>query len=162
MSNGSLFHHFRTKHELAEAVYLHGLEHHQAELLDALVPHLDLRAGIEGVVHRHLSWVESHPQLAAFLLGPPDWRAPHESPRIAASSRAFFEAVARWLGARGWAGEPALGVVVAVWIGPAQEYVRRWLLGGTEPPTAAAQALAGAAWDALRPLLTDRPSTRRS
>ncbi|MCP2169861.1 TetR/AcrR family transcriptional regulator [Goodfellowiella coeruleoviolacea] len=158
VSNGSFFHHFRSKQDLAEAVYLHGLEQHQAELLATLTPRLSLEAGITSAVRRHLEWVEAHPRLAAFLLGPPDWAAPTDSPRIAACSRAFFQAVADWLRARGWSGTPTLGVVVAVWIGPAQEYTRRWLLGEIEPPTSAAPALARAAWNALEPVLASTPT----
>jgi AcrR family transcriptional regulator len=154
VSNGSFFHHFRGKEDLAEAVFLQGLERHQAELLAVLAADTGLRDGVEGVVHRHLAWVGANPQLAAFLLAPPDWTAPRESPRIAACSRAFFDAVARWLRGHGWDGTPSLGLVVAVWIGPSQEYVRRWLLGGVRDLAGEATELARAAWNALHPLLT--------
>ncbi|MFI6210330.1 TetR/AcrR family transcriptional regulator [Streptomyces sp. NPDC051041] len=153
VSNGSFFHHFRTKQDLAEAVYLHGLQQHQAELMTVLTPQAALQGGIEAAVRRHLAWVEAHPELAAFLAAPPDWVTPREAPRIAACSREFFRAVAQWLGDRGWDGMPDLSVVVAVWIGPAQEYTRNWLMGGAALPHTAATALARAAWNALHPLL---------
>ncbi|MFG2873534.1 TetR/AcrR family transcriptional regulator [Streptomyces sp. NPDC048337] len=153
VSNGSFFHHFRTKQDLAEAVYLHGLEEHQAELLAVLTPEAALRDGVEGAVRRHLAWVDAHPELAAFLMAPPDGITPRESPRIAACSREFFRAVAQWLRDRGWDGTPDLGVVVAVWIGPAQEYTRSRPAGGAGLPHDAATPLARAAWNALRPLL---------
>ncbi|MFJ8542441.1 TetR/AcrR family transcriptional regulator [Streptomyces sp. NPDC093586] len=154
VSNGSFFHHFRTKQDLAEEVYLHGLQQHQDELMAVLTPQAAFRTGIEAAVHRHLAWVEAHPELAAFLAAPPDWGTPRDAPRIAACSREFFRAVGQWLGDRGWDGTPDLSVVVAVWIGPAQEYTRTWLTGGAGPPRTAATALARAAWDALHPLLS--------
>ncbi|MFF0215115.1 TetR/AcrR family transcriptional regulator [Streptomyces vinaceus] len=153
VSNGSFFHHFPNKQELAEAVYLQGLEHHQAELLAVLTAQLGLRAGVEEVVHRHLAWMAEHPRLAAFLLAPPDWIAPRDAPRIAASSREFFHSVARWLREHGWAGTPALSTVIAIWTGPAQEYARHRLLGSAERTEDAAPVLAQAAWNALKPLL---------
>ncbi|MDA5282190.1 TetR/AcrR family transcriptional regulator [Streptomyces sp. Isolate_45] len=158
VSNGSLFHHFRTKQDLAEAVYLQGLEQHQAELLAVLTPQTGLRAGVEGVVHRHLTWVEENPQLAAFLSTPPAWFTPLDAPRIAESSRGFFRAVTEWLRRHGWDEALSLGVVIAVWIGPAHEYTRRWLLTGTEPPGGAAGPLSLAAWNALHPLLSTQDS----
>lgn len=158
VSNGSFFHHFRTKQDLAEAVYLQGLDRHQTELLAVLLPQAGLQAGIEGVVRRHLTWVEENPQLAAFLAAPPGWLAPRDAPGIAARSREFFQVVAQWLRDRGWGGEPSLGVVVAVWMGPAHEYTRRWLLTSTEPPGGEANALSRAAWNALHPLLLGHSS----
>ncbi|MFE2324161.1 TetR/AcrR family transcriptional regulator [Streptomyces sp. NPDC059385] len=158
VSNGSFFHHFRTKQDLAEAVYLQGLDRHQAELLAVLHPRASLRAGIEGVVRRHLTWVEENPQLPAFLAAPPGWSAPREAPGIAAGSREFFHTVAQWLREHGWSDEPSLAIVVAVWMGPAHAYTRRWLLTGTEPPGSAATALSRAAWNALQPLLPTQSS----
>lgn len=153
VSNGSFFHHFPNKQDLAEAVYLQGLEQHQAELLAVLTPQLELRAGIEGVVHRHLSWMADNPRLATFLLAPPDWIAPRDAPQISASSREFFRSVAQWLQGHGWAGTPELGIVIAIWTGPAQEYARHRLLGSAEQAEGAAPSLAQAAWNALNPLL---------
>ncbi|WP_318218751.1 TetR/AcrR family transcriptional regulator [Streptomyces sp. SCL15-6] len=153
VSNGSLFHHFPSKQDLAEAVYLQGLEQHQAELHAALTPQLGLRAGIEGVVHRHLTWMAEHPRLATFLLAPPDWIAPRDAPQIAASSREFFDSIAQWLRGHGWAGTPALTIVIAIWTGPAQEYARHRLLSGADRTDDATQVLAQAAWNALKPLL---------
>ncbi|MFF3014960.1 TetR/AcrR family transcriptional regulator [Streptomyces sp. NPDC057939] len=158
VSNGSFFHHFRTKQDLAEAVHLQGLEQHQTELLAVLTPHTGLRAGIEGVVRRHLTWVQDNPQLAAFLSTPPAWFTPRDAPRIAESSRDFFRTVTEWLRGHGWDEEPSLGVVIAVWIGPAHEYTRRWLITGSEPPGSAAGALSLAAWNALHPLLSAQGS----
>ncbi|MGW6836553.1 TetR/AcrR family transcriptional regulator [Streptomyces sp. NPDC054949] len=158
VSNGSFFHHFRTKNELAEAVYLQGLELHQAELSAVLTPTAGLRAGVEGVVRRHLAWVEANPRHAAFLLAPPDWSAPRDAPVIMAHSREFFLTVARWLRARGWDDTPALGVLVAVWIGPAHAYTRGRLPDEAATPAAEATALAEAAWHALCPHFpTPRP-----
>ncbi|MFC8217898.1 TetR/AcrR family transcriptional regulator [Streptomyces sp. NPDC057362] len=153
VSNGSFFHHFPNKQDLADAVYLQGLEQHQAELLAVLTPQIGLQAGIEEVVHRRLAWMTAHPRLAAFLLAPPDWIAPRDAPQIAATNRHFFHSVASWLRDHGWAGTPALSIAIAIWTGPAQEYARHRLLGSAETTEDAASALAQAAWNALQPLL---------
>ncbi|TGB15600.1 TetR/AcrR family transcriptional regulator [Streptomyces palmae] len=157
VSSGSFFHHFRTKEDVAEAVYLQGLEAHHAELLEELGPDRELRDGVEGVVHRDLAWSAAQPRLASFLLSPIGWSPPRRNPRITAASRAFFTAVADWLRPRGWTGSPSLDVVVSIWIGPAHEHTR-FLLAGGETGEEAAATLAFAAWRGLEPLMS--PSHR--
>ena len=74
------------------------------------------------------------------------------------ANRGFFTEVAGWLRAAGWSGTPELAVLVALWIGPAQEYARGWLAAPRTPLATAAAALAEGAWLALHPLLGTRNS----
>jgi hypothetical protein len=55
-----------------------------------------------------------------------------------------------------------LPVVLALWIGPAQEFSRQRLTQDDDASVSdAAEALAAGAWAALRPLLHDIPVTTR-
>lgn len=66
------------------------------------------------------------------------------------ANRAFFRSISTWLGDHGWRESPALPVVLALWVGPAQEYSR--LIDDAE-------ALGLGAWAALAPLLRTQPDT---
>ncbi|MDN5751455.1 MAG: TetR/AcrR family transcriptional regulator [Pseudonocardia sp.] len=153
VSNGSLFHHFRTRQDLTAAVIAAALEEHQRVLLEELSA--DAASGVAGVVRRHLRWVHDNQAVARLLLSAaPDVLRSSMSEPVLEANRRFFEAVAEWLREHGWQTRPELGVVLALWIGPAQEYSRQWLAAPGKPaPTTAADDLALGAWTALAPLL---------
>ena len=159
VSNGSLFHHFPTRQALNAALVAAALEQHQEALLAQLSP--DPEAAVAAVVRRHLQWVQDDPEVARLLLpAPPDvLRAAVTAPALE-SNRAFFRSVGTWLERHGWSGRPELFVVLALWIGPAQEYSRQWLAG---PRATAlldvADDLAEGARAALAPLLGDTSTT---
>lgn len=155
VSNGSLFHHFRTRQHLTTAVVGAALHDHQQVLLAELVD--DARAGVTRTVRRHLRWVEDNQSVARLLLSAPPGlpRQVASTPALAAN-RQFFTDLAKWLHQHGWAQQPPLPVVLALWIGPAQEYSRHWLALDDRPRLdAAADDLAEGAWAALDPLLRD-------
>src|SRR4051812_46890967 len=68
VSNGTLFHHFSTRDDLAGAVVAAGMSAHQDELRAELHAATSSRDAVSGVVHRHLRWVTDHRQLAGLLL----------------------------------------------------------------------------------------------
>ncbi|ABD11678.1 TetR family transcriptional regulator [Frankia sp. CcI156] len=157
VSNGSLFHYFPTRGDLAAAVVGAGLADHQGALWGELHTSTGPRDGVTRLVTRHLRWVEEHPRLARLLLtAPVDVLRGSIDERTAADNRGFFAAVADWLRGHGWSDRPDLAVVVALWIGPAQEYSRHWLARPAGSPTLVADDLADAAWRTLGPLLTPR------
>lgn len=160
VSNGTLFHHFPSRQSLAIAVVAAGLADHQETILQILQATEQVDDAVRGTVLRHLRWVEDNQQLARLLLSaaPDVLRAGLDTAALAAS-RGFFAALAAWLGRHGWPGTPELPVLVALWIGPAQEYARGWLAAPhTSLAPAAADALAEGAWHALSPLLrTETP-----
>lgn len=165
VSNGTLFHHFPSRQALANAVVAAGLADHQHALLEVLNTTVRADDAVRITIVRHLRWIEDNPQLARLLLAtPPDALRASLDPRAVAANRGFFASVAVWLGSQGWPGTPELPVVLALWIGPAQEYARGWLTalpGDLAPPTplaGAATALAEGAWQALRPLLRQENS----
>ena len=155
VSNGSLFHHFPTRQDLESAVVAAGLVDHDAVVLAALDGAAGAREGVRDVVLRHLAWVADNPQVALLLLSAPPAALREAVPAAAVEdNRRLFAEVAGWLGRHGWTGEPALPVVTALWLGPANEVARGWLAaGGAAPTEAVATVVADAAWHALRPHL---------
>ncbi|WP_285660004.1 TetR/AcrR family transcriptional regulator [Actinomycetospora sp. NBRC 106375] len=159
VSNGSLFHHFPQRGDLAAAVIATALHDHQHVLLTALARSPTALDGVTGVVEAHLGWIGRNRELARMLLGTgtDQLRAQAEQGALAAS-RAFFDQLKAWLRDHGWTGEPSFPVLHALWIGSAQEYARAWLAAPDryDMPNAA-PALAAGAWAALAPLLESQP-----
>lgn len=67
-SHGSIYHHFRSKGQLAAAVYLKGIASYQAGILRALSGIDGAKEGIHAMVDYHLRWVEQNPDWARYLL----------------------------------------------------------------------------------------------
>jgi len=153
VSNGSLFHHFPTRQDLTAAVVAVALRQHQQVLLAELVD--DAQHAVMGVVRRHLRWVNDNQAIAQLLLStPPNVLRESVSAHALEENREFFRAVAAWLREHDWPGNPELPVLLALWIGPAQEYSRQRLASTDRTPSlAAAEDLADGAWAALSPLL---------
>jgi AcrR family transcriptional regulator len=161
VSNGSLFHYFPSREALAGAVVAAGLSDHQSALTAELRAVTDTRDGIERVVIRHLQWMQNHRPLARlFLSTPPDVLRSGLDTAAVTGNRSFFQDVTSWLREQGWSGAPELAIVLALWIGPAQEYARHHLTAGSGRLDAAADALAAGAWRAVQPLL-DNPTEDR-
>ena len=156
-SVGSFYHHFQSKVDVAAALYLETLESYQSAFLKELRRQREARSGIEGSVRHHLRWTAENPNLAAYLTHcrEPEVAAASEA-RARELNRAFFDQAAAWLARhvkekRVRRLSPDL--YYALWIGPADEFTRQWLL--REPRDAsrlanAADVLAKAAWQSLR------------
>lgn len=154
-SIGSIYHHFGSKEEVAAALYVGGLRDYQDGCLAELERHEAPEAAIKAVVRHHVGWIVEHRDLARFLFH-------HREPELLLATgrslrdanRLFFAAVRAWLEARVEAGTVRplpFDLYYALWIAPAQEFGRHWLLGRTRTPVEqAAAVLADAAWQALR------------
>jgi AcrR family transcriptional regulator len=154
-SVGSIYHHFGSKEGLAAILYAEGLADYQRGLLEALAPDPAPAEGIAAVVGHHLRWVEGHRDLARFLLV----RLPTDvlsgvSDRVAEQNVAVADAVSAWLEPHRQAGrvrrvEPDL--LLAILLGPSQQFVRVWLRDGgtTTSIDRAASVLSAAAVAAL-------------
>jgi AcrR family transcriptional regulator len=154
VSNGSLFHHFPTRADLAAAVVAAGLADHQAVLVEALRGAEGAEDGVRRAVVRHLWWIEDNPQLARlFLFSPPDVLQTMLDEAALDAKRGFAVEVGGWLRGHGWPETPELAVVVALWIGPAHEYTRGWLAWPGSSLAPVATELAAGAWRAVRALL---------
>ena len=145
-SVGSIYHWFGTKEGIAGALSLRALAGYQAEVSALLEEHGDAEAGVRAVVAGYLDWVEGNRDDARFLLEVPV----ATSDELRALNRTFFARVVGWAGPR--LRVQRIELVYALWLGPGQELSRMWLAGRTpDPPSAHAQVLADAAWNALRP-----------
>ena len=65
-SNGSIYHHFKSKDQLAAAVYLEGIRDYQIGLV-AVLPDLCARDGIYEIARYHLNWVGKNRHWSQYL-----------------------------------------------------------------------------------------------
>jgi AcrR family transcriptional regulator len=167
-SIGSIYHHFRSKEQLAAALYVEGLRDYQESFLAELDRHRRAREAVISLVRHHLRWVRDNPDWSRFLY---DHR---QSEFVAAAEGAirhlnegFYRASgARWQGFldRGEIVELPRDLMIAILLGPAQEFARNWLGGRTRTELGdAADVLAECAWRALsnpKPRPHARPARR--
>jgi AcrR family transcriptional regulator len=150
VSNGSLFHFFPRKVDLAAGVLTDGMRDCQEAVLTAL----DATTGAVGVragVHALLDWVSGQAEMARFVFADaPDEVLLAAEPVFGAHNRRYVHDVAAWLAARDLLRGRPFEVVHALWFGPSMELGRTWLRGRSRiAPTAAAEELAAAAWRAV-------------
>lgn len=155
VSNGSLYHHFPTKAQLADALYAHTLRGFHATLLNALTPRTPAQAGVKGLVRGYIQWVLAHPDEARLL------NALRRSGEMAvraqtgAANADGFGALARWVAARAEAGEMRempFTLWMALVFSPVMALTPHWL--AQAPPAVAPKvraALEHAAWMAVAP-----------
>ena len=153
-SVGSIYHHFGGKEQLAAALYVEGLAAYQRSFAATLEQsHARAEDAVKAIVANHLRWIESHRQLAGFLLSSREAEVVEASHvTLAEMNRELFATTRSWL--ERWEGELRpipLGLLYAVLIGPSQEFARHWLAGRSrESIDEAEPVLADAAWKAVR------------
>jgi AcrR family transcriptional regulator len=153
-STGSIYHHFKSKEQLAAEVYLEGIRLYQDGFLPAMEEAPDARGGIRAVVRYHLRWAEDHPDWARFLFQ--QRRAEFMTAMEAEFSRInaeFFGRASRWFATHIGAGTirrlPA-DLYIPLILGPCQEYTRMYLSGHVRArPDETAEELANAIWRAV-------------
>lgn len=151
-SVGSIYHHFHSKEELAQALYVEGLGDYQHSLLTELARHRTAESKTRAVVEHYLAWVAEHVELMHYLvqMRQADFVAQSD---IRASRASFFKDAYEIF-------KPHLDheirampfeVFVALTTGPVQEYTRHWL-GHPDPADMkrARKILADGAWLAVR------------
>ena len=157
-SVGSFYHHFQSKVEVAAALYLKTLESYQAAFLEELCRHREARAGIEGTVRHHLQWTGANSDLATYLTHcrEPEVAQASEG-RARKLNRAFFTQTGEWLAVQvreGGVRRLSPHLYHALWMGPADEFTRLWLLGprprDLKQLVKAEEVLASAAWNNLK------------
>ena len=67
VSNGSLYHHFPTKGQLADALYAHTLRDFHAAMTAPIAGRAGAQAGVKGMVRAYIGWVVAHPDRARLL-----------------------------------------------------------------------------------------------
>jgi AcrR family transcriptional regulator len=154
-SIGSIYHHFRSKEELASALYLQSLELYQEGLMAKLEHTRKAERGVRTLVEYHLEWVARHPARARFLFVAERPPGNSQAARtLSQLNRRFsdrlFQSIEAQMRARAIRRLPR-DLFLAMVVGPAQSYARAWLEGRRRSPLAKARrALADGAWAAVK------------
>jgi AcrR family transcriptional regulator len=158
-SVGSVYHHFKSKEQLAGALFLEGLRDYQQGLLDELGRVDTGRPGsgrrlIRTMVDHYLRWVEAHRVWARYLIefGGGPFVAAFDD-QLESLNREFLSRVEQAVLPAVKRGElrrlPRV-VSLALVFGPVREFVRRWLWNPSEASLAAARRfLPDAAWRSM-------------
>jgi AcrR family transcriptional regulator len=156
VSNGALFHHFRSKDAIADALYVEAIDSFQEGLWQLVRRRpRSLRAAVHGTISHQLEWTEQHADRARFVYmrGHLDWDSPAGA-EVAALNRDVAVAFREWMAPlvdRGEIRTTSMLVISAIVNGPAHALARRWLDGGIKGTlTAFVDELADAAWAGLR------------
>ena len=168
-SVGSIYHHFGAKEQIAAALYARGLEDYRDGLLAALARSRGAETGIRAIVRHHLRWVASEPALAGFLMNRRETEVVAASEeRVHELNRETFARIAEWQAEQVSSGaltELPLDLLLAIALGPAQEFARHQLAGrATSSLARAERTLGAAAWAALgtQPRPVPSAAARRS
>lgn len=132
-SNGSFFHFFASKKELAGTLFLEILKRYHAAILVALEPDLSGREGIDRLIRAHLDWVVNNRREARYLfeISRSEWADGVRDAQRAQNAR-LADGIERWrapLVARGELLDMAPVMFVSQVIGPAQVFCRAYLSG---------------------------------
>lgn len=154
LSNGSFFHFFGSKKELAGTLFLEILQRYHASIVAALDPRAGAGEGISGLISAHLDWVVNNRREARFLfeISRAEWSEEVRQAQRSENSR-LAEGVERWRGpliARGELFPMSATLFFSQIVGPAQVFCRAWLSGrDTSDPRAQAETLIACAIRAL-------------
>ena len=154
-SNGSIYHFFKSKEQLATEVYLEGIRDYQKGLLKTLGK-LPAKEGVYAIVRYHLTWIGANRRWAQYLFSErhSDFMADSED-AIAQHNKEFYSSLSLWLRTQVLKGKirrlPSPLYTAIIW-GPCQEYARLWIAGycGNEDVEPAIKELSNATWLALR------------
>lgn len=155
-SNGSFFHVFASKKELAGALLLKVLQHYHAAVLAVLDPAPGAREGIDRLIRAHLDFVVNNRREARYLfeISRSEWGEEVRDAQRAQNER-LLDGIERWrapLVARRELLPMAPVMFVSQLIGPAQIFCRAFLSGRDRiDPRAQAETLIACAIRALAP-----------
>ena len=156
VSNGSLYHHFPTKAQLADALYVDTLHDFHAALLAPIARDVSAEAGVRGLMRAYLQWVVKNPGRATLLHKlKRDGDVTDTSEGISAANAQAMGALRSWVQRKGESGEMRVlpfDLWFALVFGPASALTRIWVRQRqftVSPKTRA--ALEHAAWMAVAP-----------
>ena len=132
-SNGSFFHFFGSKKELAGTLFLEILARYHSAVIAAVDESCPAREGVARLIRAHLEWVVNSRREARYLfeISRSEWTEEIRGAQREQNSR-LAEAVERWrapLVARGELLPMTSSVFFSQIIGPAQIFCRAWLSG---------------------------------
>jgi AcrR family transcriptional regulator len=132
-SNGSFFHFFGSKKELAGTLFLEILARYHAAIIAAVSEPCGAREGVARLIRAHLDWVVNSRREARYLfeISRSEWTEEVRGAQRAQNTR-LAEAIQRWRAPLVESGEllPMTSLVFfSQIIGPAQMFCRAWLSG---------------------------------
>ena len=132
-SNGSFFHFFASKKQLAGTLFLEIIARYHAAVLAAIDESCDARQGVARLIRAHLDWVVNNRREARYLfeISRSEWTEEIRGAQRAQNSR-LAEAIERWrapLVARGELLPMTATLFFSQIIGPTQIFCRAWLSG---------------------------------
>ena len=132
-SNGSFFHFFGSKKELAGTLFLEILARYHSAVIAAVDESCTAREGVARLIRAHLEWVVNSRREARYLfeISRSEWTEEIRGAQRTQNSR-LAEAVQRWrapLVERGELLPMTSSVFFSQIIGPAQIFCRAWLSG---------------------------------
>ena len=153
-STGSVYHYFKSKEQLAAAVYLEGIGKFQTGMLQVLENEDDARRGVISVVEYHIKWVSKNPEWSGFLFNKKILSFVSETEvELLEMNKKFITGLSLWFKHQmdtekirrvPW------DILVAILLGPCQEYTKLYLSGKTITKiNEAANDLGIAAWNSL-------------
>jgi AcrR family transcriptional regulator len=156
VSNGSLYHHFPTKAELADALYVQTLHDFHMAMLVAIKGKVDAEAGVKGLVRAYVAWVVKRPERAALLHKlRREGEVTDASAGVSAANAEAFAVLKAWTEAQSAGGhmrELPFHLWMALVFSPSMALTARWV---KEPrpsvPPKLRAALEHAAWMAVAP-----------
>jgi AcrR family transcriptional regulator len=137
VSNGSFFHFFESKKELAGTLFLEVLQRYHGAVLAAIDasshPSLGAQDGIDRLIRAHLGWVVNNRREARYLfeISRSEWAQAVRDAQRTQNSR-LAEGIERWRAPLVASGEllPMTSILFfSQIIGPAQIFCRAWLSG---------------------------------
>lgn len=132
-SNGSFFHFFNSKRELAGTLFLEILRRYHITMLDVIEPPPGAEDGIARLISTHLAWVVDNRREANFLfeISRSEWAQDVRDARMARNAT-VAEGVAAWRAPLVESGDllpMKASLFMSQIIGPAQFVCRAWLSG---------------------------------
>lgn len=136
LSSGSMFHAFPSKAALAAAVYVEGMAAYQSAAMAAIEKARGPQRALRAWIAVHLEWIEEHRTLAGYLFStlPEEVMAEVERP-LAQRNAAFYLALDALFDRAvdaGLMGRLPREVALALCVGPAHDYCRKWTRGAVD------------------------------
>jgi AcrR family transcriptional regulator len=130
-SNGSFFHLFGSKKELAGTLFLEILQRYHAAMLAAIGPSMNARDGIDRLIRAHLDWVVNSRREARYLfeISRNEWSEAVRDAQRARNAR-LADGIERWrapLVARGELLPMTPALFLSQIVGPSQIFCRAYL-----------------------------------
>jgi len=155
VSNGSLYHHYPTKAQLADALYAHTLRGFHAAVMTAIHGRATAQSGVKGLVRAYIQWVTEHPAQARLLHELRRSGGLADAGEWTAANAEGFDVLAKWIRQKVDAGEMRnvpFPVWTAIVFSPAISLTPHWVRQRSPGvATAVRAALEHAAWAGVAP-----------